>query len=1517
MKRKLLCVFVILVIFSLNSTSNQFMIGAYAQYQQLFDELYNGYDQQSMNDLASKMQEAGITHVIDVKLTPIPRNTLLNHNISPIIRNNEQAFKQFHYNNLTIQPEFHELGTPTPSEKMNPEWQPEMKWYRNTANINGDMIITNIDRDSNNILKLNGSIAEAGYVCDVLKSPWVENKRLHGFISNNLATNINQFKMNIVVQVTTEMLNGYSNATTPVIRVGVKTDTINVVTEEIDVFSLPVSLINNTCPVTIVNNEIVITKEIIEQYRSLTEPYFSIPFEIDLPHYNDIEYYTTHYGNNLYFYPIIYYCDNGDINIDEIVFTDNGYESLIAGDADYNIRNSISEILASGAEYISGQDEPFHTNLPGIKYISDIAQEYNTKIFQSNYNMDFSDAYRNFGDLHCVSNAYQDIGKIKQVMPQFYPLNRWQTRNWTNPGDNAITNEDKLWYFQTKLDIMLGTYREQRLLCEENGSDFYPVIQSFGTLKKYSVNDYTWEGYYQPPSETQKALMYLPLCYGAKGIFMYNFMNYGIPNVRNFGSEENGYPHLSEEERMLMNSDPNYRSENYQRSIINKFYAQEDFTYSSQFTAVVEANSKIKVIGNLLNSLTWNSQKTLTLMPTPEQVSLTNSDFSTVSLNTSETTNIDPYQGFVECSVYDDGNKDYFMFVNRRSNFPNSSYLDNYNNVILENIPTDNTDDIFYPAQSQYVNLDFSGTYPNDYKLIDIYTNEVFNLADPIEIGPGEARCLILDRVIPDVIASSCTYDNSTINHDVIISGQNVHFNNLRVLNNSTITINPGATLELSGNVCFSSNSIILVDGDLVVSFSNIDVSNQDNPIFECLDNGNVVIFESSINNADEAFKISGGTANIFSNVSFNLCGNAILVENGLLNINNGVSFNNCNIGIDATGGVTSLESGVEFSNCNIGIDASLDFNIEIGETVFNIKDNCIGIKMHHLQDGYLSILQNPSEMTEFIGIDGVRNGIGIDVILFDLSYKKYFDINSAKFSNLQHGLLFSSNSTTKDIIENSVFDSCSNGIYLVGDARGLKLLSSQTVNCNNGVFSEYYEVEIINCSLQKVLFRFVDHLLVESEAKNDPFVPYYAANIDNTTLSGGIFLMSSSPRIINSEIVNGQNWGVALYDNCNPNLGYDAMNIFNNNTNNIHFYGNSDILPLVNLEKGHNYFGTGYDLAFSNNYNYENSQTQININANCNYWSDMECSIFPLSHEAIVTCDVIDEFPEGPTPIDYVSLYRLDQGYSKIDEQEYELARIIFKSISNERVSDEVPQWKFAFYELYNVTLVLGLSLEDLIEFYETIRDNVPSFMTVEEYKPYQTTLDDLIKKCCIALKDYQPAMNIASQQFEESTDEVYQAAKTLEIASIYNLANIEQNKLEIRSKYPELNSSSLSEYTALSDNLLREYLGLLDVDDFIDETNENALPLTKLSGNYPNPFNPETTISFNIANQTNVELSVYNIKGQKVKTLINDVLSKGDHKVVWDGRNSSGQKVSSGVYFYRLKTPKFDSIKKMLLIK
>jgi len=90
-----------------------------------------------------------------------------------------------------------------------------------------------------------------------------------------------------------------------------------------------------------------------------------------------------------------------------------------------------------------------------------------------------------------------------------------------------------------------------------------------------------------------------------------------------------------------------------------------------------------------------------------------------------------------------------------------------------------------------------------------------------------------------------------------------------------------------------------------------------------------------------------------------------------------------------------------------------------------------------------------------------------------------------------------------------------------------------------------------------------------------------------------------------------------------------------------------------------------------------------------------------------------------------------------------------------------------------------------------------------------------------------------------------------------------------------------------------------------------------TALIGNYPNPFNPETTISFQMALEGKVQIDIFNIKGQKIKTIINQYISKGSHKVVWNGVDDTGRGVSSGVYFYQMQTDNCVVAKKMLLMK
>jgi flagellar hook assembly protein FlgD len=88
-------------------------------------------------------------------------------------------------------------------------------------------------------------------------------------------------------------------------------------------------------------------------------------------------------------------------------------------------------------------------------------------------------------------------------------------------------------------------------------------------------------------------------------------------------------------------------------------------------------------------------------------------------------------------------------------------------------------------------------------------------------------------------------------------------------------------------------------------------------------------------------------------------------------------------------------------------------------------------------------------------------------------------------------------------------------------------------------------------------------------------------------------------------------------------------------------------------------------------------------------------------------------------------------------------------------------------------------------------------------------------------------------------------------------------------------------------------------------------------LKQNYPNPFNPGTTIDFQIAKASEVKLTVYNLLGQKVRTLVNERLEAGRYQAVWDGRNERGFPLASGVYVYRLEAGDFRQMKKMILLK
>ncbi len=98
-----------------------------------------------------------------------------------------------------------------------------------------------------------------------------------------------------------------------------------------------------------------------------------------------------------------------------------------------------------------------------------------------------------------------------------------------------------------------------------------------------------------------------------------------------------------------------------------------------------------------------------------------------------------------------------------------------------------------------------------------------------------------------------------------------------------------------------------------------------------------------------------------------------------------------------------------------------------------------------------------------------------------------------------------------------------------------------------------------------------------------------------------------------------------------------------------------------------------------------------------------------------------------------------------------------------------------------------------------------------------------------------------------------------------------------------------------------------------------DNSVPAlsTRLEGNYPNPFNPSTTIHYSLKEAGPVRIEIFNLRGQMIRSLVNESKASGSHKVMWDGKDKRGNTMSSGIYFFRMEAGKHSETRKMIMMK
>jgi hypothetical protein len=182
-----------------------------------------------------------------------------------------------------------------------------------------------------------------------------------------------------------------------------------------------------------------------------------------------------------------------------------------------------------------------------------------------------------------------------------------------------------------------------------------------------------------------------------------------------------------------------------------------------------------------------------------------------------------------------------------------------------------------------------------------------------------------------------------------------------------------------------------------------------------------------------------------------------------------------------------------------------------------------------------------------------------------------------------------------------------------------------------------------------------------------------------------------------------------------------------------------------------------------------------------------------------------------------------------------------------------------------------------------------------------------------------------------ERKPNEIAPAANDPNAAACIALVNAPNNYCGVRSSHPGTSGMGRVVMTTfgfetVSDSTKRDILAgrileWLMVSTAIDD--QESLIMTnrfELKANYPNPFNPSTTISYVLPNtegNNHASLIIYNQLGQKVRMLVNETQGIGAHKVTWDGRDDAGNDVASGVYFYQLRYGNHQATQKMLLLR
>ena len=411
---------------------------------------------------------------------------------------------------------------------------------------------------------------------------------------------------------------------------------------------------------------------------------------------------------------------------------------------------------------------------------------------------------------------------------------------------------------------------------------------------------------------------------------------------------------------------------------------------------------------------------------------------------------------------------------------------------------------------------------------------------------------------------------------------------------------------------------------------------------------------------------------------------------------------------------------------------------------------------------------------------------------------------------------------------------------------------------------------------------------------------------IENNQLSNnkiGIQLYHAGANISNANIIENNDYGIVAFRKPLWSLeGSKSMpyqKIINNKYTQILF--DYDSAPEF-IEFNQIYHSINIDSPFIICLNVPSSPKKILLNNN----------YFGTSFNPAINFEPIDIYEHDPVwvpedDLNNVSLIPLAYKSAKesIKNEDYLIAESALLDFYA-TVSDTCILFNKTSKQLLSLKKLTTNDFDNLINLYQNYTGQDADVLNLYEY---------LQNVCAINQSQYQTAISWLESRIDNPISYTDSLFATIDLGYLFMFID-DSKSTNINTTMSHLKPSSFSSYVMNRNNIFENLLfSQSDSDDYFDVN--DAISTVTLYQNFPNPANPSTIISFTLTSAAQIELNIFNIKGQKVKTLKKGNLSKGNYNITWDGKDSNNNNVSTGIYFYQLKADNKLYARKLLLMK